>query len=117
MYIKLHTQQNMSNTLFRAQDGGGNEVSFMKKPVYHYSLYGHPPLVYSTYIDKKQWIRDNIDNEDNYEMVYFMLIDWDLYEGGWVVTSYDNPGLFYYLCQIGDWSARKPKELEYFIDK
>ena len=44
-----------------------------------------------------------------------MMIDWDLYEGGWVVSSYDNPGLFYYLCQIGDWGARKPKELEYFL--
>ena len=29
-----------------------------------------------------------------------MMIDWDLYEGGWVVNSNDNPGLFYYLCQI-----------------
>lgn len=107
----------MPNTLRRAQDGGGNEVSFMKKPVYHYSLCGDPPLVYSTYLDKKQWIRNNIKNEDNYNMVYFMMIDWDLYEGGWVVTSYDNPGLFYYLCQIGDWGVRKPKELEYFINQ
>ena len=107
----------MSNTLRRAQDGGGNEVSFMKKPVYHYSLSEDPPLVYSTILDKKQWIRDNINNDENYDMVSFMLIDWELYEGGWVVSSYDNPSLFYYLCQIGDWGARKPKELQYFIKK
>ena len=69
----------MPNTLRRARDGYGNEVIFMKKPVYHYSLCGDPPLVYSTYLDKKQWIKDNIDNEDNYEMVYFMMIDWDLF--------------------------------------
>ena len=107
----------MPNTLRPARDGCGNKVIFMKKPVYHYSLFGKAPLVYSTLLDKKQWIRENIDKEENYEMVYFMLIDWDLYEGGWVVTSYDNPGLFYYLCQIGEWGICKPKELEYFIDR
>ena len=107
----------MQNQLRRARDGCGNEVHFMKKPVYHYSMQMDPPLVYSTILDKNQWIRDNINNDENYEMVNFMMIDWNLYEGGWVISSYDNPGLFYYLCQIGDWGARKPKELQYFIKK
>ena len=107
----------MSNTLNRAKDGGGNDVSFMKKPVYQYSMQMDPPLVYSTRLDKKEWIRNNIIDPDNYEMVSFMLIDWDLYEGGWVVASYDNPGLFYYLCQIGNWGSHIPKELQYFIKK
>tara|TARA_B100001063_G_C16777756_1_gene567177 strand:+ start:8883 stop:9206 length:324 start_codon:yes stop_codon:yes gene_type:complete len=106
----------MQNQLRRARDGCSNEVSFMKKPVYHYSMQMEPPLVYSTILDKKQWIRDNIKNEENYEMVSFMMIDWDLYQGGWVVTSYDNPGLFYYLCQIGNWGSHRPSELEYFIE-
>ena len=103
----------MSNTLCRAHNGSGKEVTFMKKPVYHYSLCGDPPLVYSTKLDKKQWIRDNISDENHYEEVSFMLIDWELFEGGWVITSYDNPPLFYHLCQIGDWGINKPKELEY----
>ena len=60
-----------------------------------------------------QWIRDNISDGNHYEEVSFMLIDWELFEGGWVITSYDNPPLFYYLCQIGDWGINKPKELEY----
>ena len=107
----------MTSKLRRARDGCNNEVSFMKYPVYYYSMHMDPPLVYSTILDKNQWIRDNINNEENYDMVSFMLIDWELYEGGWVVSSYDNPGLFYYLCQIGDWGVRKPKELEYFIKK
>ena len=111
------TKKKMQNQLRRARDGCDNEVNFMKKPVYHYSMLMDPPLVYSTILDKKQWIRDNINNDENYDMVSFMLIDWELYEGGWVVSSYDNPGLFYYLCQIGDWGVRKPKELEYFIEK
>ena len=107
----------MANTLRRAKNGYGNEVNFMKKPVYNYSVELEPPLVYSTELDKEQWIINNIENEENYEAVNFMLIDWKLYEGGWVICSYDNPGLFYYLCQIGDWGIRKPKELEYFIKK
>ena len=107
----------MQNQLRRARDGCSNEVSFMKYPVYYYSMQMDPPLVYSTELDKKQWIRNNIKNEENYEAINFMLIDWKLYEGGWVISSFDNPRLFYYLCQIGDCGLYKPTELEYFIKK
>lgn len=107
----------MSKKLNRATNGLGREVTFMKKPVYFYWPQGDPPLVYSTKIDKKQWITDNISDIKYFQEVDFMLIDWELYEGGWVVTAYDNPPLFYYLCQIGDYGCHRPKELEYFIKK
>ena len=50
---KVKHTTTMANTLRRAKDGCGNEVNFMRKPVYNYSIELEPPLVYSIELDKK----------------------------------------------------------------
>ena len=116
-YLINNHKNKMSKKLQRASNDNGNEVSFMKKPVYFIWHDGNPPLVYSTKLDKKQWITDNITHKKYLQEVDFMLIDWELYEGGWVITSFDNTHLFNHLCQIGNEACNPPKQLEYFKKK
>ena len=39
-----------------------------------------------------------------------MLADWELYEKGWLIASYDNTRLYQYLSQI---CYNRPNELNY----
>ena len=43
-----------------------------------------------------------------------ILIDWDLYENGWLIVAYKNKDLFCYLCQLGNYGSHRPIELTYF---
>ena len=51
-------------------------------------------------------------DETNLNAVLNLMIDWELYENGWFIKSYNNNRLFNYLCQLG--TNYRPEELNYF---
>lgn len=103
--------------LRRALNGYNEKISLMGIPVYNDWMVGQEYDILGNRLDKKQWIIDNISEEDKYEAISFMLVDWYLYENGWFIASYKNKHLYKYLCQIGNWGNHRPEELEYFIKK
>ena len=56
------------------------------------------------------------DNEAELLEISKLLIDWDLYENGWLVPNYKNKHLFYYLSQISNWGRHRPAALKLFKD-
>ena len=100
----------MPEFLRRLLSGGREEVSFGGLPVYHNWMYGEEYDIIGSCQDKKEWIRNNISDDEQYEAVSFMLADWELYENGWLIASYDNTGLYKYLSQI---CYNRPNELNY----
>lgn len=100
----------MQGYLRRALNGYNGKVSFGGLPVYHDWMNGESYDIIGSSQDKKEWIKNNISDDDQYEAVSFMLVDWKFHEKGWFIASYDNSGLYKYLCQI--WHNR-PNELIY----
>lgn len=95
------------------KNGVGNNVNFKKIPVYYYHSNGEfEETKLKNKLDKTKWVLDNIIDKNKLNEVLSMLKNWDLYEKGWLFTSYDDVKLFYYLGQIGN--TIKPKELDYF---
>ena len=106
------------NKMFRAaKNGYCKEIKFKGKKVYHNWDYGIPKSELGEKLDKTEFLKTMV-NESNLEAVEKLMIDWNLYENGWVVHypegGYKNKHLFYYLQQMGNWGHFRPKELEHF---
>jgi hypothetical protein len=100
-----------------AKNGCATNITFRGIPVYHSWDYG---LKISTLGKKKEkeekeyFIKMHLTEESYLRPVQKLLIDWDLYENGWLVDKYQNKHLFYYLCQMGNYGSHRPIELTYF---
>ena len=95
----------------RAQDGCGYDVTFSGIPVYHKWSAGFRQSILGSKLDKKSWINDNVNEKKYISDITPLLIDWELYENGWLVNPHKNTHLFYYRCQIG--LSTRPKQLDY----
>ena len=95
----------------RAKNGCRSDVTFSGIPVYHKYSVGFRQSILGSKIDKILWINDNVNDKNYINDVSLMLVDWELYENGWLVTSYKNKQLFYYRCQIG--LSTRPEQLDY----
>ena len=95
----------------RAKDGCGSDVTFSGIPVYHKWSAGFRQSILGSKIDKISWINDNVNDKNYINNVSSMLVDWELYENGWLVTPNKHKHLFYYRCQIG--INKRPKQLDY----
>ena len=96
----------------RAKNGTGNDVTFSGIPVYHKYSAGFRQSILGSKLDKILWINDNVNDKNYINDVSLMLVDWELYENGWLVTLYKNKQLFYYRCQMGCNNTR-PEQLDY----
>jgi hypothetical protein len=100
-----------------AKNGYSSEITFKGKKVYHEWDYGVPKPRLGKKLNKTDFLKKLID-EQNLTAVENLMIDWELYENGWLVVygndGYKNKHLFYYLQQMGNWGQRQPVELEYF---
>jgi len=97
--------------LRRAQNGCGGEIKFCKKYVYHEWESGRYTMgELGRELNKMAWIHASVGDVYSVEI---MLMDWTMYENGWLVKGDKNQHLFYYKCQIGTYGTRRPKALEY----
>lgn len=100
--------------LRNAKNGCGSNVCWKDKLVFHSWDKGNVNVSFlGKILNKGVWIQNNVENSNMIERVQKLLIDWELYENGWWVKSYDNEHLFYYLCQMGTYGSYPPKELKY----
>ena len=111
----------MSNTQIRAALNGCNgTVSLKGKQIYHRWSVGESPDILGQPLDKSDWIKNNITDEQYTNKIEWLLADWEPYENGWLVTTQDsgtyrNNHLFYYKCQMGNYGSHRPQELDYLI--
>ena len=109
----------MSNTQIRAALNGCNgPVSLKGKQIYHQWSDGESHDILGQPLDKSDWIKNNITDEQYTGNIEWLLADWQLYENGWLVTTqdsgvYSNNHLFYYKSQIGTRGYQRPHELDY----
>lgn len=107
----------MNQTIRIGKNGCGSEVDFRGKKVYfHWENYQSHSILGGK-LDKTVYIKANIDRPDNdldLSGISKLMMDWELYENGWLVTNYKNKNLFYYLTQIGDYGQHRPAELKLF---
>ncbi len=92
----------MAITLRPAKDGCASNISFCGMPVFHEfeSLATHSIDDLGAPRDKLAWLKCRVSGED-LKSVQDMLVDWELYEHGWVVRSpHTNGHLFSYKCQL-----------------
>ncbi len=98
--------------MIRQAINGCNEgISFLKRKVYHQWDDGISKDILGNKLDKEAHIRENITDEAHFDEVNKMLVDWEVYENGWFVGTYNNKHLFYYICQLGN--NTRPKALNY----
>ena len=67
-------------------------------------------------LDKNTFIDNNIIDKSNTKAVQYLLVDWVLYEKGWLVGSSGrelNEHLFKYLQDMGAYRGKRPEELRY----
>ena len=110
----------MAKTLRAAKDGCNYVVKVCGKIVYHVF---EPMATLSkselgSELDKDAFIRSLVSTDTDFQSVKDMLVDWQLYEHGWIVTvdesgCYRNKNLFYGLCQMGDYYSRIPKAFKF----
>ena len=96
-----------------AKNGCNNLIKFQEKNVYFDSDSGIEKSSLGTKLDKISYLESKVDSS-NLPAVSNLMTDWELYENGWFINSYDNKDLFYYLAQIGNYGFHRPKELDYF---
>ena len=100
-----------------AKNGCSSDIKFTGKKVYHEWFCGINKSYLGEKLNKNEFLKNLVD-EKNLESVENLMIDWVLYENGWLVElhgdDYKNKHLFYYLQQMGDYGRYRPKELEYF---
>jgi hypothetical protein len=108
----------MSNNRLRAALNGCNgKVSLKGKQIYHRWSCGESPDILGEPLDKSEWIKNNITDEQYTDKIEWLIADWELYQNGWLVTTtdsgYRNNHLFYYKCQMGTHGYHRPQELDY----
>jgi hypothetical protein len=96
-----------------AKNGCASIVYYRGKIVYHYWHEGIPLENLGGKQNKIKYIGENVDPE-NVEKVKKMMMDWELYEKGWVVQDYENANLFNYLSQMGANYRTRPEAYSYF---
>lgn len=97
-----------------ARNGRNVDISFLKRKVYNETKKwdkGISKDILGNKLDKEAHIRENITDEVYFNEVNKMLVDWELYENGWFVATYNNTHLFNYKCQLGN--NTRPKALNY----
>ena len=101
--------------LRRVLDGCNGKVSFGNLPVYHYwsPTSEFDESVLGEKQDKTVWIARHTPNPEHLNAVKDMLMDWELYSGGWLVDRTTNPHLMRTLAQIGSYGQHPPKALGY----
>jgi len=107
----------MHKTIRIGKNGCGSEVYFRGKKVYFHWENSCNSSILGKKLDKTVYIKANIvrpDNELDLSEVSKLMMDWQLYENGWLVTNYKNKNLFYYLTQMGDYGYHRPAELKLF---
>jgi hypothetical protein len=92
-------------------DGCNGKVTLKGLLVYHNWYFGESYDKLGQQLQKDEWIKQNITKQEHYDSVSSMLIDWQLYEGGWFINSYTNRHLYNYLCQFD--SNHRPESLSY----
>lgn len=107
----------MSKTIRAAQNGTGASVQLCGIGIYHvFEPLGRLSLSeLGAELDKDAFIHSRVSDEKA-TLVKDMLVDWRLYEHGWLVSvddsgSYRNEKLFYYKCQMGNYGLYKPEAL------
>lgn len=101
-----------------AKDGCASEITFKGKKVYHdWESSSIPKSHLGEKLDKIEFLKENLINENYLSAIEKLMVDWVLYENGWHVTynnGYKNEHLFYYLTQMYGYGRLRPEELEYF---
>mgnify|MGYP004007446067 CR=1 FL=1 len=96
-----------------AKNGSSCDIKFLGKTVYINCRHGNISInSLGIKLDKNEWLINNIKHKHNLNSVNANLMDWQLYENGWYVSTYNKTSLFNYLCDIGSSSIR-PIELDY----
>ena len=100
-----------------ARNGCASEITFKGKKVYHEWDCGVNKSYLGKKLNKTEFLKNLVD-EKNLESVENLMIDWVLYENGWIVElqgdDYRNGHLFYYLTDLRGYGWHRPKELELF---
>ena len=102
-----------------AKNGCSSDITFKGKKVYHnWDSSKIPKSSLGEKLDKTGFLKENLVDESHLPAIENLMVDWYLYENGWLVVcsdeGYKNKHLFYYLQQMGNWGSYRPKELEYF---
>ena len=116
-YLKIRMKKIKMLLIRSARNGCASEITFKEKKVYHEWDCGVNKSYLGKKLNKTKFLKNLVD-ETNLESVENLMIDWVLYENGWLVEltgdDYKNGHLFYYLTQMRGYSGHRPKELEYF---
>jgi len=108
----------MEPTIRIARNDCASEVDFRGKNLYFNWENCQSHSILGPKLDKIEYIKtlmDRPDNEGDLLALSRLMVDWELYENGWLVTKYENVHLFYYLTQmrVGCMVFCRPKELNY----
>ena len=101
-----------------AKNGCASDVKFKGKKVYHEWHCGVKKSCLGKKLNKIEFLKEYLLDESHLQAIENLMIDWVLYENGWLVElqgdDYKNGHLFYYLSQIRGYGSHRPKELELF---
>ena len=124
---KIFKQRNIEHNwhmtnLRLAKNGGGDRVMFGGKQIYYSHTDGCDFSILGSKQNKETWIKQQLKPEYNDDMTIQaisnkLLVDWELYENGWIVSSkpyigYKDSRLLYAKCQIGN--RAYPTEIKFF---
>ena len=90
-------------------DNAGKHLLLKNKKIFHKN-FATKKFKLGQHLNKNEWCFMNVKNIEYLQAVKIMLIDWELYENGWLINSYHNIMLFNYVCNI---SSKKPIALTY----
>ena len=109
----------MAKILRRAKDGCADDIKVCGMYVYHVfePLATTRMSALGALKDTDAFICSRGLEPNDQQLVKNMLVDWQLYEHGWLVTTgesgrFRNETLFYYKCQMGDCGKYRPVALD-----
>jgi hypothetical protein len=108
----MGTMNKSMSEIRRALNGCNGEIKFDKLYVYHqWDGAAHTMSELGPKMDKSSWVTEHVVDAKHVNDVKKMLVDWELYENGWLVVGYSNSHLFSYRCQLGN--SQEPNALQY----